>query len=61
MRANTLWVIEMLEEFAKTEMWRPTVGVALTRDGARAELRDWRTNNPGTPFRIRKYKQSRQT
>jgi len=46
-----IWVVEMNVH----GKWQPTVGVALSRDSAREELREWRENNPCDRFRVVKY------
>lgn len=49
----TLWVVEMWNE--PRQRWEPTVGVKLTRDGAREELARWQRNNPSDRFRLWPY------
>ena len=48
-----LWVIEIW--IAENDQWEPTVGVGLTREVAREEIKQWRTDNPSDQFRIVSY------
>lgn len=56
--SDIVWVVEI--NFKDGKGWMPTVGVGLTRDVGRAELREWQTNNPGHEefLRLRKYTRS---
>lgn len=45
-----VWVVEM----HTGRRWEPTVGVRLTREDGRAELRAWRSRNVGR-FRLSAY------
>jgi hypothetical protein len=49
-----LWVVEMWNEI--TQQWEPTVGVALTRDQGRREVRQWREDNRSDEFRLVVYR-----
>ena len=52
-----VWVVEMLvDAYSRLPpQWEPTVGVRLSRNGARREMGEWKKRNPETRFRIRKY------
>ncbi len=47
---NYLWVVEMW-----VHAWQPTVGVSLTKERGRSELKDWKQNNPNDKFRLHRY------
>lgn len=47
-----LWVVEMLVDDGR---WEPTVGCGITRDQARNECIQWRSDNPADQFRVREY------
>jgi hypothetical protein len=53
-----LWVVEMWDDtwMSKPSAWAPTVGCGLSREDARTEIIRWRTRNPGTKFRVQKYR-----
>ncbi len=50
-RRLPLWVVEV--EYGPR--WEPTVGVAITREGGRKELRLWQSRSPGLRLRLAKY------
>jgi hypothetical protein len=45
-----LWVVEIF-----TWRWEPTVGVALNKRDGLYEAKLWRSNNPGSKFRLVRY------
>ena len=45
----------MRETLDRSDGWKPTVGVKLSRDEGRSEVRRWRWGNPSDEFRLRKY------
>jgi hypothetical protein len=54
---NTIWVVEI--NFKDGKGWQATVGVGLTRDQGRREIKTfWRANNPDEWVRLRKYVRS---
>ena len=52
-----IWVVEIMDYMKDNPQWEPTVGVALSREDARAERARWQANNPDDKFRIRPYLQ----
>ena len=52
-----VWIVEMFDEtlYKGTGKWQPTVGCALTKQGARAVQREWKQRLPSTKLRLRKY------
>jgi len=50
---NIVWVVEMWSEINRK--FEPTVGVRLTRDEGRIELRAWSVRNSSERFRLKKY------
>ena len=55
-RENHIWVVEVIfNPSSKGAKWEPTVGVGLTRDDARREMEEWKTEVQGAQFRIRRY------
>lgn len=53
---HILWVVEMQDD--KQREWHATIGARLTKEDGRAELRDWKDNNPYDRFRLVKYVRS---
>ncbi len=54
-----LWVVEVLfveDKDKRPAPWQPTVGVSLTKAGARIELADWKRRNPREAFRLVRYR-----
>ncbi len=47
-----IWVVEMFDG----KIWKPTVGVDLTRETIRGRLKAWQSFNPHDKFRIQRYK-----
>lgn len=50
---NKIWIVEMWND--EYNQWEPTVGIGLSRKEAVDECKKWKTNNPGSKFRVRKY------
>ena len=51
---KTLWVVEM-RMGVRSIKWEPTVGVALTREEGRRNLRNWVNRNVNDFFRLKPY------
>lgn len=56
-RRTAVWVVERfgIRNCRGDEWFGPTVGAALTRDEARAEMKDWQRRNPHDRYRLRRY------
>jgi hypothetical protein len=50
-----LWVVEMLLSDRRDSRWAPTVGVGITLHAAKAELAEWRLQNPDDKYRLVTY------
>ena len=48
-----LWVVEI--KFDDSDKWEATIGVGLSREDGRAELKDWQKKNKGCKYRLVKY------
>lgn len=48
-----IWVIEL--QWSPKDRWETTVGVKLSRDEAREELKNWKSKVVGAKFRLVKY------
>ena len=64
-RYRYMWVVEMdmstcfigslLKRYRRRGSWEPTVGVAFSRRKGRAELAEWKRDNPDVRFRLVRY------
>ena len=52
-KKQRIYIVELMSPFR--QRWLPTVGVELTVEAGRKELREWRKRNPNDKFRLQAY------
>ncbi len=53
MKTAHVWIVEA--RFERNKPWGPTVGCGMDRSQGRAELKEWKHQNPDDSFRLRQY------